>query len=463
MALQVFGTSKTGAGIIADLTTADDCFVAAGVTVGSTNNIAISGLGSDHTVNIQGTVVGANRAVRLGDNGLVDSEERLFIGENGYLAGYAVDSGVVRISAFGSIVENAGTISAGVAGGLAMFFDGTNASTQTVVRNSGLVESAGDGIVHFSSEKFLIENSGTIKAGEAAITDVGAGTSVMQVINTGIIIGDVLLGAGNDRFDTRSGTFTGDLDAGSGADTVLGSTRADRFDGGADNDTLNGGAGNDRLDGGTGVDKLQGDAGNDTFLVDVLGDLVIEAANGGSDTVLASATYVLRNNQSIEVLATVDAAATTAINLTGNNLAQTIRGNAGNNVLVGGGGNDKLLGGAGVDTLEGQAGVDTLTGGNGADKFIFRQAGLNAVNADHIVDFAADDVLRFDVASGSGVLANGAFVVGAAALDANDRFIYNNVAGQLFFDADGNGAGAQILVATLDNKFGLAASDIFLF
>lgn len=463
MALQVFGTSVTGPGIIADLTTADDCFVAAGVTVGSTNNIAISGTGSNHTVNIQGTVVGASRAVRLGDNGSVDTNAELFIGASGYLAGYSAGNGVVRIDASASTIDNAGTIWAGNSGGVAVTIAGASVSTQTELQNSGLIEGASIGILHSASEKFLIENSGTITSEDVAIDDVNAGDSVMQVVNTGIIIGDVLLGSGNDRFDTRSGTFKGELDAGAGVDTVFGSARADRFDGGGDNDTLNGGAGNDRLDGGTGIDTLQGGAGNDTFLVDVLGDLVIEAANGGSDTVLASATYVLRNNQSIETLATVDAAATTAINLTGNNLAQTIRGNAGNNVLVGGGGNDKLLGGAGVDTLEGQAGIDTLTGGNGADRFVFRQAGLNAVNADHIVDFAADDVLRFDAASGSGVLANGAFVVGTAALDANDRFIYNNVAGELFFDADGNGAGAKILVATLDNKFGLAASDIFLF
>ena len=58
MALQIFGSNSIGSGLRADLTTADSVFVAAGVTVGSTNGTAITGTGSSHIVNIQGTVLG---------------------------------------------------------------------------------------------------------------------------------------------------------------------------------------------------------------------------------------------------------------------------------------------------------------------------------------------------------------------------------------------------------------------
>jgi Ca2+-binding RTX toxin-like protein len=54
----------------------------------------------------------------------------------------------------------------------------------------------------------------------------------------------------------------------------------------------------------------------------------------------------------------------------------------------------------------------------------------------------------------------GAFVLGTAAQDADDRIIYNNQTGQLWFDPDGNGAQTGIQVALLDPASVVAASDI---
>ena len=42
-----------------------------------------------------------------------------------------------------------------------------------------------------------------------------------------------------------------------------------------------------RSNGGTGADTLTGGAGNDTYVVDNTGDVVIEKANEGIDTVRA--------------------------------------------------------------------------------------------------------------------------------------------------------------------------------
>jgi Ca2+-binding RTX toxin-like protein len=56
-------------------------------------------------------------------------------------------------------------------------------------------------------------------------------------------------------------------------------------------------------------------------------------------------------------------------------------------------------------------------------------------------------------------LSASAFVVGNAALDADDRIIYNQAAGQLWFDADGNGAGDPVLFATLGNQPTITAGD----
>ena len=81
---------------------------------------------------------------------------------------------------------------------------------------------------------------------------------------------------------------------------------------------------------------MQGLGGNDTYYVDNAGDVVDEAAGGGSDRVLTSVSYTLTAGQEIEALSTTNNAGTGAINLTGNAFAQTITGNAGANVIDGG-------------------------------------------------------------------------------------------------------------------------------
>ncbi len=58
-----------------------------------------------------------------------------------------------------------------------------------------------------------------------------------------------------------------------------------------------------------------------------------------------------------------------------------------------------------------------------------------------------------------GALNPNAFVIGTAAGDADDRIIYNSATGQLFFDADGNGAIAQVQFATLALAPALIATD----
>ena len=74
-------------------------------------------------------------------------------------------------------------------------------------------------------------------------------------------------------------------------------------------------------------------------------------------------------------------------------------GDAGNDYLVGGAGNDQLLGGSGKDTLVGGegndtfwggAGNDTLEGGAGSDVFVYREGYDN----DTIVDYAEEDLIK---------------------------------------------------------------------
>jgi Ca2+-binding RTX toxin-like protein len=145
-------------------------------------------------------------------------------------------------------------------------------------------------------------------------------------------------------------------------------------------------------------------------------------------------------------------------------------GDAGADSIVGGTGNDSLNGNAGADWLEGGAGNDALSGGGDQDSFVFREFG--AANADTVSDFASNwDMLRFDASAFTALGGAGHFAAGDARFyaaagatgghDADDRLIYNTSTGQLYYDADGSGAGAAQLVATLQGAPGVAASDVW--
>jgi len=128
-----------------------------------------------------------------------------------------------------------------------------------------------------------------------------------------------------------------DLEAWVGANSTLQGLGGD--------DTLYGNDGNDILDGGVGNDYLSGNTGNDTYIVDNAGDIVVENADEGTDTVKSSVTYTLSDN--VENLTLTG---TAGRNGTGNALDNLLIGNSGNNVLDGGIGADTMTGGVGNDT-----------------------------------------------------------------------------------------------------------------
>lgn len=124
-----------------------------------------------------------------------------------------------------------------------------------------------------------------------------------------------------------------------------------------DDDTLTGSTGSDSISGGTGADSMTGLAGNDIYVVDHTGDVAVEAADNGTDTVQSSISYTLGAELENLILT-----GSSAINGTGNTKKNVIRGNSGNNVLEGG-----------QNTNLGDA--DTLVGGLGNDVYIVRNQG----------------------------------------------------------------------------------------
>jgi ELWxxDGT repeat protein len=128
--------------------------------------------------------------------------------------------------------------------------------------------------------------------------------------------------------------------------------------------TLVGNSFTNALDGGGGADVMEGGDGDDFYTVNVAGDLVTEAVNGGTDTVLASASYALTANVENLELVGIDGSSGT-----GNELANTLTGNLSGNVLDGGAGDDALYGHAGSDSLVGGSGADAMYGGEDSDTY----------------------------------------------------------------------------------------------
>ncbi|MFN0191090.1 MAG: calcium-binding protein, partial [Aestuariivirga sp.] len=163
--------------------------------------------------------------------------------------------------------------------------------------------------------------------------------------------GDSLFGG--DGTDTLSYTgsasgVTVDLNVGVG---IGGHANLDTFSefenitGSSHDDTLLGDNGSNVLNGAEGNDQMTGRIGNDTYHVDSNFDVTTELAGQGTDTVWSTITHTLQANVEHLYLQ-----GTGNINGSGNELANNLMGNSGNNTLNGQGGVDFMAGGLGNDT-----------------------------------------------------------------------------------------------------------------
>jgi Ca2+-binding RTX toxin-like protein len=300
--------------------------------------------------------------------------------------------------------------------------------------------------------------AGTLQGGGPG----GAGSASLESIEAvrGGSFDDLLIAPEASEFGGAA--FSG----GGGNDTLVGGASRDALWGDAGDDQLFGNGGNDQLDGGRGADQILAGAGDDLILVYDFEPAVIDRIDGGpgrdqvqfhaarASLTVNLATGTATVGTSTFMLADVE-------DIIGPEYASQMTGNAAGNFLAGGGG---------ADTLHGGPGNDTLLGGGGADSFLFAEASGSA-NADLIPDFApGSDRIRLDDAAFTGIGATGGFVAGdarfaagagfTAGRDASDRVVYDTATGNLYYDADGSGAGAAQLIATFTGNPGIAATDI---
>ena len=236
-------------------------------------------------------------------------------------------------------------------------------------------------------ENLTFIGTGNFAGAGNALANTITGGSGADTLDGGAGIDTLIGGAGNDTYKVDQAGDVVTEAAGGGTDTVLATSLAYTLGANVENltfagsgdftgtgntlaNTIIGGAGNDTLSGGTGADTLIGGAGNDTYIVDVAGDVVTENAGEGIDHVQTAVSgYTLGAN--VENL-TLTGVGNIAGN--GNELANVITGNAGNDLLSGNGGNDTLIGNGGNDTLNGGAGADTMLGGIGNDTYVVDNA-----------------------------------------------------------------------------------------
>lgn len=109
------------------------------------------------------------------------------------------------------------------------------------------------------------------------------------------------------------------------------------------NNKLVGNSGNNTLDGSSGLDVMGGYLGDDIYIIDNVGDIVVEDAWEGNDSVISNVDYTLSEN--VENLKITGS----ALKAIGNEEDNIIEGNDNNNILDGGFGSDTMTGGLGDD------------------------------------------------------------------------------------------------------------------
>jgi Ca2+-binding RTX toxin-like protein len=326
--------------------------------------------------------------------------------------------------------------------------------------------------------------------------------SDLWVFGTPPSSGNTITGtAGDDSLAGTSGDDT--IDGLGGDDTINGAGGQDSLIGGAGNDSIVGGTpdfqgnagdhyvggdGNDTMDGfqsrgSPDADTMDGGLGDDLYIVDRTDDVLTDA--GGTDTVKAmDIDWTLGAGfENLIIDSQISEGGRTGIgneldNHMSNTWGGTLSGLGGNDTIFGSDRSDNLLGGDGDDFLDARSGfrTDTMDGGAGHDTLQASESDIlsfsaapGAANADLVLGFDPSDIVRLDGAVMAALGASGSFsasdarfyaAAGATAgHDTNDRVVYDTASGNLYYDADGSGAGAAQLLATFQGAPTLTASN----
>ncbi len=173
------------------------------------------------------------------------------------------------------------------------------------------------------------------------------------------------------------------------------------------NDTLTGDQNSNVLDGGAGADRLAGGQGNDTYYIDNIGDVIVEAIDGGDDKAYVQGIkgYTMADNlESLQIQVMQGEGDTVTGNEGGNYIeARTsevtqpviLRGMGGNDYLVANMAGVTLDGGSGDDHLYGHLSDNVYIGGTGDDLYMVEgNAGHDVIRANEVASPSESNILH---------------------------------------------------------------------
>ena len=320
------------------------------------------------------------------------------------------------------------------------------------------LEAVGSGDIDLTGNELnnvLLGNDGSnvLSGGEGVDILVGGGGD--DTLDGGSGRDRMVGGLGDDVYYVDTGTDQVVEESGEGADLVYASVdyvlTSDVEDlvlvGGAGNiagagnaldNTITGNAGDNLINGGAGDDTMIGGDGDDTYVVNSVDDMVIDTS--GIDTVRSSIDYTLADGiENGRLLGFQD------LSLDGNDAANELTGNLGDNMI------------------DGLGGADVLTGGHGGDGFV---ASVNDGTHDTITDFTSGVDLMlvdavafdlFDMETLTGFTKGGldesdlAFIRADGGYEGNvdAQFVYDTRSQMLSVDADGSGDDAAVALFEL--------------
>jgi trimeric autotransporter adhesin len=253
----------------------------------------------------------------------------------------------------------------GGAGDDTYYLNGYSATTSSYYdpyTNDTVIENAGEGVDTIISDTFLGQVQENV---ERYIDTYGYGTWTSSNVNGTTILGRTITGNGldNEILVTGGGTQTGDVGSSVGRAWV-GSVI--------------------RIDGGAGADTMAGSHDDTTYVVDNVGDVVVEFSTYSTDTVESSVSYALGSNLENLVLT-----GSGTISGTGNTLNNQLDGstNTAANVLTGGLGDDTYVLGAGDTFVE--------NAGEGFDTVVLKGGSIGGTY--RLGDYANIEALTVDI------------------------------------------------------------------
>lgn len=425
---------------------------------------------------------------------------------NGSTVTAVTGSGTLTIKVTG-VVKMSDIITAGTGGGV-----GTSDDDVLVGGAGGASLSGGEGydLLVGGAGNDVLDGGGAGTQGIGEIGDVmwgGAGddTYVVDAANDQVVEG---ANGGVDTIQIVRGLYdviyhmsssVENLTGGSGYGNALDNLMT----GSADSNLLAGGEGNDVLNGLGGWDQLFGDAGADRFVFGSVTDSVatnpdlLSAFEHGIDRIDVS--KLVPTDLSLSHIATYPGAVTDVTlqtaggaltirvdgfvdhsdfmsafqatggtggrdNLFGDDRSNWLQGLAGDDWVKGGAGSDTLDGGDGNDKLMGGDGQDALVGGRGADRFYVTSL---SGSVDRIADFSSEDRIYLDAqiftALQPGPLSDDAFRDGIPAVMPGTRIFYNSYSGEVYYDPDGDGEAAPVVILFVEPGTALTASSFVVY